>query len=317
MTAADPPPAVRPGFLRRAWPWLVGIAILAFIATRIPLDTFRDAVSQGPHLLMAGVNLALILVVLCTDSVSTWIGLIALRMRRPLGAVCAARGATYVLLVVNYAVGQGGFGYYLHRTGTTPLRAVGATLFLIGTNLAALLVMTSIAWLFRSSEAHASLGWTLLAGCIALVLYLVVIVLQVGFLARREVLAPLFDAGLRGHALAILGRVPHNALIILGHWIAIRAWGIEVPFEVGMTLMPAVAIISVLPISPAGLGTTQAAMVYFFSEFAAGGTVDERQATVLAFGIVYFVYGIIASVLVGLVCMPFAKRISTDVVSPP
>jgi len=312
--AKQPRPLV--GLLKRTWPWLVGIAIIAFIATRIPIDTFRDAMTRGPHLQLLAVSLVLITAVLCTDSVSTWIGLIALGMRRPFPKVLAVRGATYVLFLVNYALGQGGFGYYLHKSGVSALRAVGATLFLIGTNLATLLLVTSAAWLLRGSAMHVNLGTTLLACCIAFAVYMLIVVARPGFLAEREALAPLFETRVRGYALAMVGRLPHTFVIVVGHWIAIRTWGIPVPFEVGITLMPAVAIISVLPISPAGLGTAQAAMVYFFADYAPGATADGRTAAVLAFGVVYFVYGVVASMVVGLACTPFAKRIA-DAAAPP
>jgi uncharacterized membrane protein YbhN (UPF0104 family) len=103
-------------------------------------------------------------------------------------------------------------------------------------------------------------------------------------------------------------RVPHVLVMSLGVWLAMRAWGIPVPFALGLTLMPVVVIASALPIAPAGLGTTQAALVYFFSAFAAGATDGARHASILAFAIVHFVYGVAAIVLVGLVCMPLAKR---------
>lgn len=316
MTADAPPEplaSARPSRLRRALPWLAGLAILAVIATRVPYAAFADAMGKGPHLLLAAYNVLLIVVVLCTDSFSTWVGLIALDMRRPLAKVLAVRGATYVLFLLNYAVGQGGFGYYLHKSGTPALRAVGATLFLIGTNLATLLVLTALAWTVDrpdlANPTNAAIWWTLVIGCAGFLGYLVAIVLSPRFVARREVLAPLFDAGLRGHAVAMLGRLPHTLVIVLGHWVAVRAWGIPVPFEVGLTMMPAVAIASVLPISPAGLGTTQAALVFFFADYAAGSTPDARSANVLAFAIVYFVYGVLASLLVGLASMPFAKKL--------
>jgi uncharacterized membrane protein YbhN (UPF0104 family) len=85
-------------------------------------------------------------------------------------------------------------------------------------------------------------------------------------------------------------------------------WGIEVPFAVGVTIMPAVVIAAALPISPGGLGTTQAAAVYFFSAYASGATADERGANLLAFAIVHFVYGVLAAMAIGLVCAPFARR---------
>jgi hypothetical protein len=280
------------------------------IATRVPVAAFRDAVGKGPHFLLAVITIGVATTVLCTDSLSTWIGLLALGIRRPFTRVLVIRGATYVLLLVNYALGQGAFGYYLNRTGIPGLRAVGVTLFLIGTNLATLLVVTTLVWTFRGVDpAHSTLSLTLFVGSGAFVAYLGLIAIAPPVIARRQVFAPLFECGLRGYAIAIVGRLPHTAVIVLSHWVAMRAWGIPVPVSAGLTLMPAVAIASVLPISPAGLGTTQAAFVYFFSTYATGTTADERAAHVLAFAVVYFVYGVLSSLLVGLVCTPFAKKL--------
>lgn len=305
----ETPAPAKPGLLKRTWPWLVGLVILGVIATRVPVDAFRAAIGQGPHLLLGVVTLLVTATVLCTDSFSTWIGLRAVDIHRPLPHVIAVRGATYVLFLVNYALGQGGFGYYLHRTGLPGLRAVGVTLFLIGTNLATLLLLTTGAWAVQGADpAHSILWSTLLILTAAFFLYLVIIVLRPRFIADRQIFTPLFDAGLRGHAIAMIGRLPHTVVIVLGHWVAMRAWGIPVPLWAGITLMPAVAIASVLPISPSGLGTTQAAMVYFFALYASGATGDERGAHVFAFAIVYFVYGVVASLVVGLACTPFAKR---------
>jgi hypothetical protein len=300
-------------FLRRLWPWLVGLAILAAVATRAPLAEFRQALGRGPHLQLALVNVALNVAVLGSDSLATWVALIALQLRRPFRQVLVVRGATYLLFVVNYAVGQGGFGYYLYRSGVAALRATGITLFLIGTNLATLIVVTAAAWAIRGGDAAgAAMTWTLVASCAAFAIYLAIIARRPGFLAQRSVLAPLFDAGLRGHGVAMLGRLPHIAVIVLGHWVAMRAWGFDVPFAVGATVMPAVVIVSVLPLSPAGLGTTQAAFVVFFRDYAPGATDDQRAAAMLAFAVVHFVYGVLASASVGLVCAPFARRVARD-----
>lgn len=294
---------------RRVGPWLVGAAILAAIALRFPLAAFRAAIGHGAHVPLVVTNVAIATLGLACDSLAAWIALRAVRMRRPLGTVLVVRGATYLLLMVNYAVGQGGFGYYLYRSGAPALRATGATLFLVGTNLATLLLVTTVAWAFRGIDATgAALWWTLAIGCAAFAVYLGVIAIAPAFLAGRELLAPLFAAGLRGHALAIAGRLPHSTVIVLGYWAAMRVWGIDVPFAVGVTLVPAVAIAAALPIAPGGLGTTQAAAVYFFSAYAPGATADERGASLLAFSIVHFVYGVLAMTAVGLICAALARR---------
>jgi len=298
--------------MRRWWPWLTGAVIVVVIATRVPLAALRASLNHGPHLALAATCLGIGVATLLSDTWATWIGLVSLGISRPIGKILVARGSTYLLFLINYAVGQGGFGYYLYRSGLTPLRATGTTLFLMGTNLATLLVATTVSWFFQghheASTANAAMWWVLVAGCAGYALYLLIIACSPGFLVRRELLAPLFDAGLRGHALAMLGRLPHIAVMVLAFWVGMRVWGIEVPFATGITVLPAVVIASVIPISPAGLGTTQAAMVFFFRDYAAGATADDRSAAVLAFSIVYLAYAVVASALVGLVCTPFARR---------
>jgi len=222
--------------------------------------------------------------------------------------VLAVRGATYVLSLLNYVVGQGGIAYYLHKAGVPTLRATGITLFIMGTTFVGLLGLTTATWMLGSID-NAAMWWTLVSSCAALVVYLVVIAIAPAFLARRELFAPLFEAGLRGHASTIIARLPHVVLIVIGHWLAMIVWGIPVPFLFAMATLPAVALVTVLPISPAGLGTTQAALIYFFADFAAGSTDDARTGAVLAFAIVHFVYATLAQLVVGLAFVPAARRV--------
>lgn len=295
---------------RQVWPWLVGLAIVIVLATRVPFDAFGRAIHEGPHLWLAVVDLGVIIIILLTDTVATWASLIAVRLRWSMRDALAVRGATYVVALLNYAVGQGGVAYYLHKGGVSGLRAAGITLFMMGTTFATLLLATTLTWLLGGDHGtDGAMWWTLVAGCVGLGLYLAVIALAPAWLARRELLAPLFDARVRGHVLAILARVPHVAIIVLGHWFALIAWGIPVPFVFAAATMPLVVIATVLPISPAGLGTTQAALVYFFSDYAGGATDEARAASVLAFAIVHFVYGTVGQLIVGLACIPMTRTV--------
>lgn len=308
---SPPTPAARPNYLKQWGPWIVGIAILVIIGTRIPFAQFRASLGRGPHLQLIIVEILITILVLGTDSASTWVGLRAMQIKWPFRTVLAVRGATYLLFLLNYALGQTGFGYYLYKAGTTAMRSVGSTLFLIGTNLATLVLLTGAVWLvYGGHNAYPAMRWALIIITVGFALYLVIIALRPRFLSSRDLFAPLFDAGLGGHAVAIAGRVPHVIVVVLSYWVCMVVWGIDVPFVTAITVMPAVALAGVLPISPAGLGTTQAAMVYFFSSYAAGGTADERAANIFAFGLSYFVYGVGAAMLVGLVCLPLTKKIT-------
>ena len=294
---------------RRLAPWVVGLALLVVVAVRVPWSAFADAIARGPHAAILATNVVVTLVIWCTDSASTWASLRALRVARRFGEVIVVRGATYALVAINLALGHGGFGYYLYRSGEPAARATGATLFLVGTNLAALLVATAVAWLASDvAPGDRALWWTLVVGCGGLALYLAIVAARPRALAARPLLAPLFDAGLRGHALAIASRLPHVSAIVVGYYVAMRVWGVPVPVSDGLLLMPGVVIAIALPISPGGLGTMQAAFVYFFASYAHGATADARNADVLAFSIVELVYGFCCSVAIGLACLPFARR---------
>lgn len=296
-------------WLRRLWPWLVGLAIVVVILTRVPLAAFREASGKGPQVSLALFDLGLMIAILACDTFATWAGMIAVKLRRPLGELLIARGATYALFVINYAVGQGAFGFYLHRTGVKAMRATGITLFIIGINLIALIALTFAAWAAGDAVSHTGYVWWGLVGTmIAFAAYLAIIAAAPGALATRELFAPLFDAGLAGHALAFVARLPHTCIIVLGQWLAVRVWGVPVPFSSCLTIVPLVVIASVLPISPGGLGTTQAAFLYFFVDLAPGATADERTANLIAFGIAHFVYGIAASALVGFAFLPAARK---------
>lgn len=300
---------------RSLLPWLVGAAIVVVIVRRVPVTAFRRGLDEGPHIQLALVDAAITLAMLATDSIATWLGLAVVGIRLGLAKLTAFRGATYVVSLLNYAVGQGGLGYLLHRDGVSAIRSASATLFLIGTTFATLLGITTATWAFSPVPSEA-LWWLLVGGCAAFALYLAIIVVAPAALSERGLLACLFDAKLRGHLLAIAARIPHVLVIVFGHWVAMRAWGIPVPFIAAATTMPAVVIAGVLPISPAGLGTTQVALVYFFSRYAAGATADDRQAAVLAFAIVHFVYCVFGQLLVGLACVPFARKLTPAADAP-
>lgn len=301
----------RPSRLRQLIPWVVGIAIIVVIALQVPFAKFRESFGSGAHWQLALVELVCTVAALATDSVSTWIGLRTVNIRWPLWKVGSIRGATYLLVLLNYAVGQGGFGYYLYRAGEPAKRAVGVTLYLLGTTLATLLTVAFAVWLIagvRSGAEYEEMWWSIVVAMCGFGAYLVVIATRLRLLAQREILAPLFEAGVGGHVITVLARVPHVFIIVFTYWLAMWAWGIDVPFGTAMTLMPAIVLAAVLPISPGGLGTTQAALVFFFAIYAPGATDDARTANVLAFGIAQFVYATLATLLVGVVCLPIARR---------
>ena len=52
------------------------------------------------------------------------------------------------------------------------------------------------------------------------------------------------------------------------HFYAAHAFGIHIPFAQMLTFLPVIFMVAALPVTIAHLGTTQAAWIFFFSQYA-------------------------------------------------
>jgi hypothetical protein len=286
----------------------VGAAILLALLHRVPFAALRGGLAQGPWGWLVGYTLPFIVLTLVADAYATGVCLRIAGEPRPFGTLTLVRGATYLLGLLNYALGQGGIGLYLHRTGVRAARGTGIVLFLLIVNFGAL-AASAAAGVLGLALGDGRQGGRLPGGLLGIavgilatgVAYLGVVALRPAFLARREVLAPLFAAGPLGHLAALAGRMPHLLLLILGHWGALWLWGVRVPPGEALARMPVVLLASVVPLSPSGLGTVQAAQVLLFAPYA-------TEAAVLSFSIAFSLLGLASQALVGGVSLAVLRR---------
>ncbi len=302
----------------RLLPWLAAVGVLALMLWRIPLDEVLAAVGRGPVAWLALYALFEAIAVLPADAWATQVTLGAGGVKRPFGELFLVRGSTYLLNVLSYAVGQGGLGVYLARTGVGAARSAGLVLFLLATNAIALALVAAIAHPFaHGTDARAAIA-------IGVVLYGVMTYLALlaarGLFSRtrfgrwtathieKEPVATLARAGLVGHLKATAARLPHMAVLLLVLWGSFRVWGIEVPLGAGLAALPAVVLIAALPITPSGLGTAQALQVLLFAPYVVGATPAARSATLLGFSLVHHALGLVGQVAVGAACFALLKR---------
>src|SRR5262249_20974318 len=133
------------------------------------------------------------------------------------------RGATYLLAVVHYGAGQGGLAYFLHRRyGVEVARTAGAVMLVMGVNVVVVAMCAFVGILAGGAPEAAALRWTVLALAAGFPVYLAIIALRPRFLTRVRLLQPLFAAGLGGHAVAIAARLPHMAVLVAAHFIAMH-----------------------------------------------------------------------------------------------
>jgi hypothetical protein len=56
---------------------------------------------------------------------------------------------------------------------------------------------------------------------------------------------------------------------LCAHYYGAHAFGIHIPFGQMLTFLPVIFMLAALPVTVAHLGTTQAAWIFFFSQYAA------------------------------------------------
>lgn len=290
--------------LARLWPVLVALAILVYLFAGIPREAMWVAFKTGPWLLLAGYTVLQVFLALLADvyAIRVALGIMGLKLR--FFQIFLVRGATYLLGLLNYALGQGALGFYLQRSGLTAARATGIILFLLVVNFGVLLGMSGLGLWAGGLPGAGFLSPSALALYLAggMIAYLTIVALRPRFLQDWRLTAPLLEAGFSGHLRAATGRVPHVLVLILTYWGALRLWGIPVPLLEGLVLIPVVLFIGALPITPAGLGTTQAAMVILFSPYVPLANPEARAAAVLAFSLVAYFWGITIQASLGLWC---------------
>ena len=96
--------------------------------------------------------------------------------------------------------------------------------------------------------------------------------------------------------------MPHIAALIAFQFCALRAFDVRVPFVDALATLPVVFLVSVLPISVQGLGTTQATMVFFFAQYAPGDA-NKGAAAVIAASLVAQAIAFSFQALLGVACL--------------
>lgn len=292
----------------RAAAWIVTATLLGLLLWRTPFSQVVAA-TRAAAPWMVPVAVLMLAAIYVADSFAIWKTFGWFLAPLSFAQILIVRGATYLLAAINYSVGQGAIVYFVHRaTGAPVLRGLGTVLLIMGINVLALMFLTT-AGLAIAPDVPRSLYIVITVAYIGLAIYLVAVIARPRWLSSRPIFDVLLAAGARGHLKALLVRLPHIATLITFQTLLLRAFGVRVPLVAAITSLPVVMFIAVLPISVQGIGTTQAAMVFFFARYGPGDE-STRQAAVLAESLVSqaIIFGFQS--LLGLACL--RSRIGRD-----
>jgi hypothetical protein len=282
--------------------WGIALEILLYLFLAIPLEQVWAKFDEA-YWWAIPANAVIVLAVFLADSYAikkTFGWFVAPLSYRE---VLVVRGATYLLALVNYSVGQGAIVYFVKRSRGVPiLRGTAAVLLVMGINMLMLLVLASVG-LFVTADVPKSMRMIVLGAYAGLAIYIGLVVARPRWLARRPIFDVLLSAGVRGHLRSMAVRVPHILTLLLLSWVSLAAFRVVIPVDKALLCLPMVYFVAVLPITPSGLGTSQAMQILFFSSYAPGATTDARSATVFAASLLAQVVAFVIQFSIGLVCM--------------
>ena len=256
--------------LVRLLAWAVTAGILVLLFRRIP---FNEVVAAARGAAGWTVPAAVFFgfVIYFADSFAIWKTFGWFLAPLSYGQVLVVRGATYLLAAINYNVGQGAIVYFVHRAtrGARHARRRDGAAHHGHQRAGAAVLWRPSAWPSRPTCRTRSSVIVAVAYA-GLAVYVVAVIAKPRWLASRPLFDVLLGAGLGGHLRALLVRLPHIAMLFTFQIFMLRGFGVAVPVVQAIAALPVVFFIAVLPISVQGLGTTQAAMVFFFARYAPG-----------------------------------------------
>jgi uncharacterized membrane protein YbhN (UPF0104 family) len=322
-------PASSPSSLRRRLralvPWGVAALVLVYVFSHTSGPALAGALARVSLWRFALVLLGLTVGALLADAWVIWLALraTAQHVEQPRDAagdsaarpalayrdVFLVRGASALLSLLSYGAGQGGVMYFLYRRhGISVAAGASAVLLATAASMAVLALLSGLGILAGAIPDRPEIRAVAWAALAAVPAYVGLVAARPRFLLRHQLFRALF--AVRPAALVrVLGaRVLHLGVLITGHWLVMRLFGIAVPPAAALLRLPAMFMVAALPISPAGLGTTQAAAITLFSSHAVAPDQAAREATVLAYSLSCHVAGVVVLVLAGLVCWRWLPR---------
>jgi hypothetical protein len=174
------------------------------------------------------------------------------------------RASSYVVGFFNTNLGRGALAAYLCRRLQLPFLELGSTvIFLVLTEYTQLVLWSMLGLIgFRAEVTRSLLAVAAAVACVWIVVR-VVLVPRTWSIVRTLRLATLGQYG--G---IVLLRAPMFLVSLCLHYYAAHAFGIRIPFVQMLTFLPVIFMLAALPVTVAHLGTTQAAWIFFFSQYA-------------------------------------------------
>jgi uncharacterized membrane protein YbhN (UPF0104 family) len=296
--------------LRRALPWALAALILGYLFREVPLGDAWQAAREARLRLFVPALLGAVLLWFLIESRA--FAFLFSRFHVPVSWAEARslRAMTYLVTPLNWNLGTAAIVLHLRRSkGIGALESSSSLLFYSGIDGFVLgsLTLLGVSLLPESETTRGiARGAAIFVGVIAV--WLGALLARrpdwswLRWLRGRRIFQTHVRAGLGDVGVLVGLRALYFSGFVLLFWLGSRAFHVDLPLVLALASTPPILLSAALPITPAGLGTQQAAILYFFS---AHGT----QAAILAFALVFPVALIVARLPLGLLYLRDLRKL--------
>lgn len=262
----------------RLLPWLISGGIVAYLVKTTDIPRFMEilgSINPWSFLLVTVLGMT---VVFTLDSFC-----LKLLFQRFMGPVAyrdmlSVKGTSYFLNIVNYNAGAGAVALFASKKkGYGFLESAGLMLFLNAMDIFALALLVTIGLTLGpdvevlTKAQRSGLSWTCLGLGAVLLGTIIFWVFKAPFLPGKvrgfRIFYPFRESRVFDYPFFILLRTFFVVQYVFIHWGFLKVFGIHVPMSHLLVYVPILTFIGVLPISIAGLGTTQIALRHFIAPY--------------------------------------------------
>jgi len=264
---------------RTVLPFVVALALVGFVLSRLDLHAFASHLKRVSSPLFFPAVITFVVSLCAADSFATILVYRASVAKIRFRDFFILRGASYLPSILNHHLGQAFITLALSRIHGAPLaRVAGATLLVYASWMGCLLGLACIA-IPLVGKPLLWLALPLGAG----IIYLIILAVRPERIARIQFLAPLFEAGVKGHILALVARLPHLVILFLGTWLPFWFFDVKIPVPAAFTYVPIMMVAVTLPVTPQGFGTRDFLAATFFEPYGPlGASREDRLAAIAA-----------------------------------
>lgn len=302
--------------VKRVLPWLITVVIFSYIFVyQVELGHVFEAALLVKLRIFLPTLIVVFLVGFAVDTLSLYLTINWMAAECGYLEVCVARGASHILGVINYSLGQGGMGFWLAKKKKVSAGIASGPIvfmmFMAGTMLlllaaVGLTFLPGASWSeFFSGGKHAGIMRYVGVALSINILFIIAWVVKpkhrlLSFLFRGPLVA-FKELRLKHFVIIFILYIITFATASLGYWIGLTALDVHIPLFRLITYLPIIWMIGALPITVMQLGTTQLAWIAFFGAIA-------PVESILAFSMLWSFTFVLLRSTIGIFCLPIAIK---------